>query len=105
TLRGNTPNMSEESLRRRLEALNRGALPGGVRATLPTPMPTTAPARVSQAAAAVEPLAPRVVEVENARGRHGVVRIGVDEFWPSANRLLAGRHEFLQQSPCEGRCE
>lgn len=97
--------MLEESLRHRLEALNRGALPGVVpAATLPTRRAPVPPRRTDTANGG-EPLAPRAIEVENARGRHGLVRIGVAEFWPSADRLLAGRHEFLMQSPCEGRCD
>lgn len=92
--------MLSDSLRQRLEALNRDRLPD-------------APARQTQAAAAppraAEPTTLSSSRIEpastieaNEFGEHALHTIPVAELWPKGPGLVAGRLEHLSKQPLEG---
>ena len=88
--------MLEEGLRRRLESLNRGALPPTGK--LP-PKSKPAPLRPG----AVKPIAGLISRghvVRTAAGEHLRIVLPLDELWPGGEVLVAKRHEHLaaQQS-------
>jgi len=110
--------MLDDSLRQRLEALNRGPL--ATEAALPAG-PTWrviggAPARVAQhtvhppakassspaSSSTAHPCQPvpgllcRGEVVENDVGQHLRVRLSLDEFWPGGERLVTARQEYLK---------
>ncbi|MEM8864707.1 MAG: ribonuclease H-like domain-containing protein [Planctomycetota bacterium] len=96
--------MLSESLRRRLEALNRDRLPADRTADdrRLTPMPTTRRTQPPR-----KPLLPRAdlldsaVVCENAGGEHLVIPIAVDQLWPGGEERVAGRLAHLQSLPAE----
>jgi uncharacterized protein YprB with RNaseH-like and TPR domain len=96
--------MSYESLHRRLEALNRESL-----GSLPPPAvskPTMiAPPRAQLVDGSRGEVAflTRAEEIENSHGRHALIAVKLNELWCEADRLLAGRHQFLCESQAEGR--
>lgn len=89
--------MLEESLRRRLEALNRGALPPA------KPRPTAA--RRASGSSRARPASPVGPEPEGLlqRGRvtntpygeHLTISASVEDYWPQAAGLIHARHEQL----------
>jgi len=93
--------MLEESLHRRLEALNRERL-----VSAPSKVPIAPPAAKTQAKADSSPrrLKPTVrratilsrgTTTKNDCGEHLTIAVPVAEFWPQAESLLRGRHEQL----------
>lgn len=100
--------MDDDSLRRRLEALNRGPLPAGDR--------TPASGRSPQVVRAEKPTSgigtrsvvkPRAVKslpglirqgevIHTAAGEHLRIRLPLDSLWPGGTRLVASRQEHLQ---------
>lgn len=82
--------MLEESLRRRLESLNRDALPP----TQPKPNPPPSPLRPG----AVKPIA-RLIDrgnvVQTRFGEHLRIVLSVEELWPGSETLLERRHNHL----------
>jgi uncharacterized protein YprB with RNaseH-like and TPR domain len=94
--------MSDESLRIRLEALNRGPLPAGG----PCVSAPSQPQRSTKSSAA-SPLRPGTVKpipgllrrgevVTNDAGEHWRVCIPVEELWPASERLVSKRCEVLK---------
>lgn len=82
--------MLDDGLRRRLEALNRGALP------VPPTKPKPAPLRPG----AVKPLAgllSRAAVVGNDAGEHLQILVPIEELWPGGEDLVARRHACLAE--------
>lgn len=100
--------MLDESLRRRLETLNRERLPATVTPGSPERLqkpPQVRPA-TSKRTLQSKPqaklqarLLDSAVVSENAGGQHLVVPISVDSIWPEGERLVAIRHAHLQSLP------
>ena len=89
--------MFDEGLRRRLELLNRGALPadgGGVHPTVLPPTTTTKPNAVGKP---IPGLLQRGDVVATSAGEHLRIRLPIDALWPSGSRLVAARQEQLRQ--------
>lgn len=88
--------MLSESLRRRLETLNREQLPAskGIAPAIakrpqPTPVPkATKPTKQS-------PLLPTGEVVANDAGEHLLISVPVEKLWPTGPGLVAARHEHL----------
>ena len=83
--------MLEEGLRRRLETLNRGALPrAAINQSKPTPLRP----------GAVKPIADLIARgevVENRAGRHLRIVVPLEELWPGGEALVARRHAHLSK--------
>jgi len=105
--------MVDDSLRRRLEALNRGALPAkldeGAMPTEPRDVgmltlgesKAASPSKGSRTSSRyVSPL-PGLVRrgevVRTSAGEHLRIRLPLEELWPGGSRLVAARQEHLQQ--------
>lgn len=87
--------MLEEGLRRRLESLNRDALPvASAKPTKPTPLRPGAVKPISD-------LIARGREVENRAGRHLQIVIPLDEIWSGGESLVAKRHAHLNKQQNE----
>lgn len=102
--------MSDESLRMRLEMLNRGPLP----AVAPRIAAPSTPHLVAKTVAASSPLRPGPVKpipgllrrgeaVVTDAGEHWRVCIPVAELWPAGERLVFKRCELLasRENPCD----
>jgi uncharacterized protein YprB with RNaseH-like and TPR domain len=110
--------MSDDSLRRRLEALNRAPIAGAVRDGNALGVPPAA--RVEHLAvhlpmssvAALQPIqegsssaAARIIPglmhrgdvVSTAFGEHLCIRLPLESLWPGGDRLVATRQQFLQE--------
>lgn len=97
--------MLDESLRRRLEALNRGQLPAAARVPRPDATPSARPGRGAKDLQRVKPacLLERGEVVATALGQHLRIAVPVADVWPQADQLLAARHQFLtSQAAGEG---
>lgn len=94
--------MLDDSLYRRLEALNRQRLPATLQPRSAPPRPQGAVARQlarsGRGLAKGEPLLERATEVCTAHGPHASIQIPLSELWPSGENLVASRHEYLLQS-------
>jgi uncharacterized protein YprB with RNaseH-like and TPR domain len=101
--------MLNESLRSRLELLNRGPLP----ATAIEIPPATLRTAVKVARPSVSPLRPGLVKpipglirrgkvVSNEAGSHLRICVAMEELWPGGEQLVAKRCELLQLSSCSG---
>ncbi len=93
--------MLSESLRRRLEELNRERLPTppALAATKPKPQagrPATNEPSISKPAG---DLLSSAVVCENEGGEHLVMPLALDVLWPSGEALVASRLEHLQSLP------
>jgi uncharacterized protein len=103
--------MVDDSLRRRLEALNRGELPakrepseGGMLSrsvsTLTSPRSESMPSRKVAAHPGVVPPIPGLVRrgdvVRTSAGEHLRIRLLLEELWPGGPRLVAARQEHLR---------
>lgn len=88
--------MLEETLRRRLESLNRGPLP--------TP-PAAAKAKRSPlrpgAVKSIGGLLKRATVVTNEVGEHGRIVLPLEELWPGGEELVARRHAHLSDQPID----
>jgi len=99
--------MLDESLRRRLEALNRERLPAAAPRGVSSERisrPTGAALRTGQGgqvAQATGDLLASAVVCENQGGEHLLVPLAVDSLWPAGERLIAGRLEHLQSLPAD----
>lgn len=89
----------DESLRRRLESLNRGALPVPPRQShsdqvvaAPRERRSLTPAK---AASRRGDLLPRAQVTSTRSGEHLTIALPVAEFWPHGDQLIAARHEHL----------
>lgn len=94
--------MPLESLRQRLEALNRERLPTPI-VTPPTQSAkpsSVSPSKSLVARAKGELLASAVV-CENAGGEHLLIPIAVDDLWPGGERLVLSRVEHVQSLPTD----
>ncbi|WP_197528598.1 ribonuclease H-like domain-containing protein [Aeoliella mucimassa] len=92
--------MLDDSLRRRLEALNRSALPAEAQRTRTAPIapqvPRVArPKPVARQQTALHGLHARGRVVENALGSHLLVEIPLSEVWADGDELLTARHAQL----------
>jgi uncharacterized protein len=104
--------MLDDALRRRLEALNRGALSKSGHGTPATP---SAPASLADAserkrngtAAGIGKLIPGILQrghvVSTAAGEHLRIRLPIDALWPRGGQLVAARQTQLQQILAEAR--
>jgi uncharacterized protein YprB with RNaseH-like and TPR domain len=98
---------SEEALRRRLEALNRGALPEpttAVRAKVEKRVNAStrrlaAPTLRLSSAPPLVGLLRRAEVVETDAGPHAVVRLPLDEAWPGGEELVHKRMAYLRSLP------
>jgi uncharacterized protein YprB with RNaseH-like and TPR domain len=104
--------MIDDSLRSRLEALNRGPMPaqtaiqrpaGEVAPATgpPSPRPHTQPAPVRprptpQTTKPTPGLLRSGDEVETASGPHLRIRLPIENFWPNGGQLISARQQFLQ---------
>jgi uncharacterized protein YprB with RNaseH-like and TPR domain len=106
--------MADDSLRRRLEALNRAPIAGEIRnrpgvanaiapsnsATHPMRPEPTLPIATVNARAQAGPLIPGLLRrgevVETAAGQHLRLCLSLDALWPNASRLLRARQDHLQ---------
>jgi uncharacterized protein len=104
--------MADDSLRRRLETLNRGKLPARS-AVSPGAMPTERsdvgmlapreimPPKPVRAHAGVVPPIPGLVRrgdvIQTSAGEHLRIRLPLAELWPGGSRLVAARQEHLRQ--------
>ncbi|MCO6047014.1 ribonuclease H-like domain-containing protein [Aeoliella sp. ICT_H6.2] len=92
--------MLDESLRQRLEALNRERIPAPAVRTRPTAPPQVPklrrvdPPHTKKQQALFE----RGEVVSNERGTHLAVRVPIAELWPEGDGLLHARHEQLAQA-------
>lgn len=80
--------MLDEGLRRRLESLNRGALPAEVVKAQPAPL---RPGAVQ----AIPGMLKRAGVVENEVGAHLRLVLPLDELWPGGEALVSRRHAHL----------
>lgn len=80
--------MLNDSLRRRLDALNRGPLPAGPTKTRPAPLRPGAVKPVSG-------LVSRAGVVKNDAGEHLRLVLPLEELWPGGAELVAQRHAQL----------
>ncbi|MEM6328642.1 MAG: ribonuclease H-like domain-containing protein [Planctomycetota bacterium] len=93
--------MLSDSLRSRLEELNRERLPGAIPAKPPAPgrkpggASCTAPAGVQPSGDLLE----SAVVCENAGGEHLVIPIPVDRLWPGGESRVAARLDHLRTLP------
>ncbi len=94
--------MLDESLRRRLEALNRGQLPRSTKLP-PRASKASGAARGNSAPSPSRPLRSgllaRGVIVNNSQGDHLIATVPLAEIWPEGDALLSGRHDHLKQQP------
>jgi uncharacterized protein len=96
--------MVDDSLRRRLESLNRGALPESTRGAVEVrEIVTTRPraeARPPLKGGVVRPM-PGILRqgevVATSVGEHLRIRLPIEPFWPGGEQLAAGRIEHLRQ--------
>jgi uncharacterized protein len=96
--------MVEDSLRRRLEALNRGVLPeSAVAVATPPAIKTVRPQSVARSpskGSAIKPmpgLLRRGEVVVTGAGEHLRIRLPIDDVWPGGAGLVRQRTEHLQQ--------
>lgn len=100
--------MLDESLRQRLEALNRGPLPMLATAPRPVPPPAAAVAVVENVArlmeikvAQVGKLIPGIVRmgqvVTTPVGEHLRIRLSIDTLWAGGTQLVVGRQNHLRE--------
>lgn len=87
--------MLEESLRRRLETLNRDRLPAATR-TIAKPSKPIATTTTSRGVKPTGDLLSSAVVCENSSGEHLLIPIPVDQLWPGGEKLVASRLEHLQ---------
>ena len=93
----------DESIRRRLEALNREQIPATATKVLRTG--TGRGARTKPNAAAptsrtqLDELLSRAATTTNALGEHLTITVPLAEVWPAGEQLLDSRHEHLSQHP------
>ena len=95
--------MLDDGLRRRLEALNRGALPGDtrvVRTMAPPLAEASSPAAKANPVQIGKPI-PGILHqgevIETTAGEHLRIRLPIDALWPKGSQLVAGRQAQLQQ--------
>lgn len=102
--------MLEESLRRRLETLNRERLPAGdaAKGSEGHLRGSSVPPTLAKRGSAVRAtrvggarLLDSAVVCENAGGEHLVIPIPVDSLWREGERLVAGRLVHLESLPAE----
>jgi uncharacterized protein YprB with RNaseH-like and TPR domain len=100
--------MLEDQLRRRLETLNRGALPESAAAESPTIEAARSQAEVPSPAkgVAIKPL-PGLLRggevVVTEAGEHLRIRLPIEPMWPGGARLAAQRIEHLRQIAAAAR--
>lgn len=98
--------MSDDSLRRRLEALNREPLPTGGPALRPNRAPPTLQRSTPPRPTPVAPL-PGVLQrgetVHTPAGEHLRIQLPIDDIWPGGARLVAGRQEQLHKRAARPR--
>ncbi|MEM9185596.1 MAG: ribonuclease H-like domain-containing protein [Planctomycetota bacterium] len=87
--------MLSDSLRQRLEALNRDRLPADTPRAAPVGRPV-APAAPRRPLLAKSELLESAVVTENDAGEHLVMPIPVDDLWPGGEALVADRLTHLQ---------
>jgi uncharacterized protein YprB with RNaseH-like and TPR domain len=95
--------MLDEGLRRRLEALNRGALPTdalAVRTVAPPVAAATSPTATVKSVPIGKPI-PGILQqgevIETSAGEHLRIRLPIDTLWPKGSQLVAGRQAQLQR--------
>ena len=99
--------MIDESLRHRLEALNRGPIAPSIMPSSAVAAPIRRVAKAAAAAPAASPLRPGLVKpipglvrrgeaVTNELGEHWRVCIELEELWPGGAQLVERRHARLQ---------
>lgn len=119
--------MLDESLRHRLESLNRGPIAPSMEPSLPSsitqrgaaPVPVRRVAKTSTVASAPSPLRPGLVKpipglvrrgeaVTNDLGEHWRVCIELEELWPGGEQLVEKRHARLMSTfagdPADALC-
>jgi uncharacterized protein YprB with RNaseH-like and TPR domain len=95
--------MLDDALRRRLETLNRGALPEDAQAVRSAAAPVGAASSPSVAVKEVQVGKPipgilrRGDVIETTVGEHLRIRLPIDVLWPKGSHLVAGRQEQLRQ--------
>ncbi len=94
--------MLDDGLRRRLETLNRGALPEDaqvVRTLAPPLAEASLPAAMAKPAPVGKPI-PGILRqgdvIETTGGEHLRIRLPIDALWPAGLQLVAGRQEQLR---------
>jgi uncharacterized protein len=94
--------MLDETLRRRLEALNRGALadsPVGRQTAAPSRAAPIAPAPSPKSIQAGRPI-PGIMQqgevIATSAGEHLRIRLPIDVLWHQGSQLITGRQEMLQ---------
>jgi uncharacterized protein YprB with RNaseH-like and TPR domain len=100
--------MLDESLRRRLEALNRGPLPSVPTAMRATPRPAPKSPRAIVSPRAVRPLPGlmrRAEVVATESGEHLRICIPLEQLWPRGPQLVAARRQELAKSTGESHAE
>src|SRR4051794_17975534 len=116
--------MLDESLRTRLEALNRGPIPApivrrriecegnssGLNSSKPAtsqakPLPhlSESPRRASSPTAFTPGLLHSGDVVETAHGPHLRIRLSLENLWPSGTKLITARHDFLRSQLTAGQ--
>lgn len=102
--------MLEEQLRRRLEALNRGALPESAAVAVEAPTIEAARLRTearSPAKGSVAKPLPGLMRggevVGTEAGEHLRIRLPIDSMWPGGAKLASQRTEHLHQLAAEAR--
>src|SRR5690349_11185 len=102
--------MIDESLRSRLEALNRGPIPaqtarprstGEAASTAASPLPRPqAPQPSRRPPTSHTKPTPGLLrsgdEVETACGPHLRIRLPIENLWPNGSKLISARQQFLQ---------
>jgi uncharacterized protein YprB with RNaseH-like and TPR domain len=89
--------MFDDGLRRRLEALNRGALPANGGGAHPAVLAPSATAKPSAAGKPIPGLLRRGEVVTTSAGEHLRVRQPIDALWSNGTRLVAVRQQQLRE--------
>jgi uncharacterized protein YprB with RNaseH-like and TPR domain len=101
--------MLDEALRRRLETLNRGELPGGEASTQIAARPLT---EASSTSADMKPMQvgkpiPGILQlgevVSTSAGAHLRIRIEIDRLWHQGSQLVSSRQEYLRNKLLEAQ--
>jgi uncharacterized protein YprB with RNaseH-like and TPR domain len=92
--------MIDDSLRRRLESLNRGPIPiashkDATPAQNSSPAKSTAPMNTTSAPRQIAGLLRSGETVETSLGQHLRIRLPMDSLWPTGRQLVAARQDFL----------